>query len=60
MFYFTIGWKPRRTILFCSWDAEEYGLIGSNEWVEVRLLRQRMAFGWYSVDRSLNYTLNYT
>ena len=23
------GWKPRRTIIFGSWDAEEYGLIGS-------------------------------
>lgn len=31
------GWRPRRTILFCSWGAEEYGLIGSNEWVEVML-----------------------
>ncbi|XP_047324612.1 probable glutamate carboxypeptidase LAMP1 [Impatiens glandulifera] len=28
------GWRPRRTIVFCSWDAEEYGLIGSTEWVE--------------------------
>lgn len=28
------GWKPRRTIIFCSWDAEEYGLIGSVEWAE--------------------------
>ncbi|EUC46111.1 hypothetical protein COCMIDRAFT_25775 [Bipolaris oryzae ATCC 44560] len=28
------GWKPRRTIIFCSWDAEEYGLVGSTEWVE--------------------------
>lgn len=28
------GWKPLRTILICSWDAEEYGLIGSTEWVE--------------------------
>ena len=24
----TQGWRPRRTILLCSWDAEEYGLIG--------------------------------
>ena len=29
------GWKPRRTLVFCSWGAEEYGLIGSSEWVEV-------------------------
>jgi N-acetylated-alpha-linked acidic dipeptidase len=27
-------WKPRRTIILCSWDAEEYGLIGSTEWAE--------------------------
>lgn len=29
-----MGWKPMRTIVFCSWDGEEYGLIGSTEWVE--------------------------
>ncbi|ERN15192.1 probable glutamate carboxypeptidase LAMP1 isoform X1 [Amborella trichopoda] len=28
------GWRPRRSIILCSWDAEEYGLIGSTEWVE--------------------------
>jgi N-acetylated-alpha-linked acidic dipeptidase len=28
------GWKPRRSILLCSWDGEEYGLLGSTEWVE--------------------------
>ncbi|XP_071816862.1 putative N-acetylated-alpha-linked acidic dipeptidase [Apostichopus japonicus] len=28
------GWRPRRTVMFGSWGAEEYGLIGSNEWVE--------------------------
>ena len=28
------GWRPKRTIVFCSWDAEEEGLIGSTEWVE--------------------------
>ena len=28
------GWKPRRTIVMCEWDAEEEGLIGSTEWVE--------------------------
>jgi N-acetylated-alpha-linked acidic dipeptidase len=28
------GWKPQRTIILGSWDAEEYGLIGSTEWVE--------------------------
>ncbi|KIX00289.1 uncharacterized protein Z518_10428 [Rhinocladiella mackenziei CBS 650.93] len=28
------GWKPKRTIVLCSWDGEEYGLVGSTEWVE--------------------------
>lgn len=28
------GWKPRRTIVYCAWDGEEPGLIGSTEWVE--------------------------
>src|ERR671912_454675 len=28
------GWKPKRTIIFASWDAEEYGLVGSTEWAE--------------------------
>ena len=28
------GWKPKRTIVYCSWDGEEQGLMGSTEWVE--------------------------
>lgn len=28
------GWKPKRTIILASWDAEEFGLIGSTEWAE--------------------------
>src|SRR6266545_3528754 len=28
------GMRPARTILFATWDAEEWGLIGSTEWVE--------------------------
>ena len=31
------GWKPLRTIVFASWDGEEYGLLGSTEWVEDKL-----------------------
>lgn len=31
------GWKPLRTIVFASWDGEEYGLLGSTEWVEDHL-----------------------
>lgn len=28
------GWKPARTILYCAWDGEEEGLLGSTEWAE--------------------------
>ena len=28
------GWKPKRTILYCAWDGEEPGLLGSTEWAE--------------------------
>ncbi|KOS21739.1 Glutamate carboxypeptidase 2 [Escovopsis weberi] len=31
------GWRPLRTIEFMSWDAEEYNLIGSTEFVEKNL-----------------------
>ncbi|CAG7558721.1 unnamed protein product [Fusarium equiseti] len=38
------GWKPRRTIILASWDAEEFGLMGSTEWVEDHLpeLREKV------------------
>ncbi|KAK9699291.1 hypothetical protein RND81_08G165400 [Saponaria officinalis] len=32
------GWQPRRTIVLCSWDAEEFGMIGSTEWVEDNIM----------------------
>lgn len=40
-----------RTIIFCNWDAEEYGLIGSTEFVEdyANLLSQR-AVAYFNVD----------
>lgn len=28
------GWSPSRSLIFASWDAEEYGILGSTEWVE--------------------------
>jgi N-acetylated-alpha-linked acidic dipeptidase len=28
------GIRPRRTLVFCSWDGEEYALTGSTEWGE--------------------------
>ena len=31
------GWDPKRTIVYCAWDGEEPGLLGSVEWVETHL-----------------------
>ncbi|MEO7119781.1 MAG: M28 family peptidase, partial [Ginsengibacter sp.] len=28
------GWKPDRTLVYCAWDGEEPGLLGSTEWLE--------------------------
>jgi len=28
------GWRPKRTLVYCSWDGEEPGLLGSTEWAE--------------------------
>ena len=44
------GWRPRRTIIFCSWDAEEEGLIGSTEWVEQQGRALDRAVAYFNVD----------
>ena len=44
------GWRPKRTIVFCSWDAEEYGLIGSTEWVEQHPDQLNQAVAYFNVD----------
>ncbi|MBI4420526.1 MAG: M28 family peptidase [Gemmatimonadetes bacterium] len=28
------GWRPQRTVIFALWDGEEFGLLGSTEWME--------------------------
>ncbi|KGL82026.1 N-acetylated-alpha-linked acidic dipeptidase 2 [Tinamus guttatus] len=54
------GWRPKRTIIFASWDAEEFGLLGSTEWAEenARVLQER-AVAYINTDSSIegNYTL---
>ncbi|XP_074628297.1 putative N-acetylated-alpha-linked acidic dipeptidase isoform X1 [Acropora palmata] len=54
------GWRPRRSIVLCSWGGEEYGLLGSTEWVEdnIHLLYQR-AVAYLNVDSPVrgNYSL---
>jgi N-acetylated-alpha-linked acidic dipeptidase len=44
------GWRPKRTILFCSWDAEEEGLIGSTEWVEQHAEAMNHAVAYFNTD----------
>ena len=44
------GWHPRRTLLFCSWDAEEEGLIGSTEWAEQHARDLDHAVAYFNVD----------
>jgi N-acetylated-alpha-linked acidic dipeptidase len=52
------GWKPKRTIIFASWDAEEWGLIGSTEWGEKHAdeLRQK-AVVYFNTDSNRQGTL---
>ncbi|KAG2456727.1 NALD2 dipeptidase, partial [Polypterus senegalus] len=54
------GWRPQRTIIFASWDAEEFGLLGSTEWAEenAKVLQDR-AVAYINADSSIegNYTL---
>ncbi|XP_059931371.1 N-acetylated-alpha-linked acidic dipeptidase 2 [Gadus macrocephalus] len=54
------GWRPRRTIIFASWDAEEFGLLGSTEWAEdnAKLLQER-AVAYINADSAIEgmYTL---
>ncbi len=49
------NWRPRRTIIFGSWDAEEQGLIGSTEWVEEHAaeLRER-AVAYLNMDAAVS------
>ena len=44
------GWKPKRRIVFCSWDAEEGGLIGSTEWAEDHAKPLAHAVAYFNTD----------
>ena len=45
------GWKPKRTLIYCAWDAEEPGLMGSTEWVEDHALElQSKAVAYINSD----------
>ena len=44
------GWKPKRTLIFGSWDGEEEGLMGSTEWVEQHESDLTNAPAYFNVD----------
>ncbi|HUY81240.1 MAG TPA: M28 family metallopeptidase [Acidobacteriaceae bacterium] len=44
------GWRPKRTILFASWDGEEEGLIGSTEWTEAHAGELAHAVAYFNMD----------
>jgi N-acetylated-alpha-linked acidic dipeptidase len=44
------GWRPKRTLIFASWDAEEEGLIGSTEWVEQHGKELERAVAYFNTD----------
>ncbi|KAI8977235.1 hypothetical protein BDF20DRAFT_941693 [Mycotypha africana] len=49
------GWKPKRTIMIASWDAKEYGAIGSTEWIEdnASWLKERLV-AYLNVDHAVS------
>jgi N-acetylated-alpha-linked acidic dipeptidase len=44
------GWKPKRTLIFGSWDGEEEGLMGSTEWAEQHEAELANAPAYFNVD----------
>jgi N-acetylated-alpha-linked acidic dipeptidase len=44
------GWRPKRTLVFGSWDGEEEGLIGSTEWGEQNAEALSRAVAYFNVD----------
>ena len=48
------GWRPKRTIILGSWDAEEQGLIGSTEWVEDQEKKLAGAAVYFNMDTAVS------
>lgn len=44
------GWKPKRRVVICSWDAEEEGLMGSTEWAEDHADHLAHAVAYFNTD----------
>jgi N-acetylated-alpha-linked acidic dipeptidase len=53
------GWKPKRTLVYASWDGEEPGLLGSTEWAETHAAElQRKAVLYLNSDTNTRGFLN--
>ncbi len=50
------GWRPRRSIVFASWDGEEHGLIGSTEWAEQHSAELADAVAYFNMDVAVSGT----
>jgi len=44
------GWRPKRTLVFCSWDGEEEGLLGSTEFAEQHADELKNAVAYFNMD----------
>ncbi|HTZ95099.1 MAG TPA: M28 family metallopeptidase [Terriglobales bacterium] len=48
------GWRPKRTIVFGSWDAEEEGIMGSTEWGEQHEKELAKAVAYFNTDTAVS------
>ena len=48
------GWKPKRTLVFASWDGEEEGLVGSTEFVEQYADELSKAVAYFNMDAAVS------
>jgi N-acetylated-alpha-linked acidic dipeptidase len=48
------GWRPRRTLIFASWDGEEHGLMGSTEWAEQHAAELDRAVAYINMDSAVS------
>ncbi|MCC3153472.1 transferrin receptor-like dimerization domain-containing protein [Hymenobacter sp. BT770] len=47
------GWRPKRTLMYCAWDGEEPGLLGSTEWAETNAKQlQKNVVAYLNTDNS--------
>ncbi len=48
--FHSVGWRPRRSVLFALWDAEEQGLLGSHYWLQSPTLPEHRVVAALNLD----------